>query len=420
MKTLAELKAQMMEALKKARAIAAKVDGEGRDFTPEERAEVQAALDEAKACKDKIKEVEGTDDIRRQIHELGIGVELVESTERILVPGLSQAARLSARFMANDQVKAWLDQVRRMPDSAKGLPGHGSPYVQFGSLFTGSSDTSGGAMVFNDVQPGVVMLGRRPLTLRDIVTNGTTDSDTVEYVRQTSETNNAAPVAEANATSGDTGTKPESAMAFEKVTTPVRAIGHWVPATKRALADAGQLATIIDSFLRDGVEMALEDQMVDGDGQGENLTGIGQTSGIQTQAWDTDEFVTLRKARTKVRVVGRARPSAYAMNPYNWETIDLKKDSQGRFYGAGPFGISTPSVWGLPVPECEAIADGVAYCGDFRYAVLWDRQQASVAVSDSHSDFFIRGLVAIVAEMRAAFGVLKPKAFVEVDLSERS
>jgi hypothetical protein len=42
---------------------------------------------------------------------------------------------------------------------------------------------------------------------------------------------------------------------------------------------------------------------------------------------------------------------------------------------------------------------------------------ANILVSDSHSDFFIRNLVAILAEMRAAFGVLRPAAFVEIDLT---
>jgi hypothetical protein len=31
--------------------------------------------------------------------------------------------------------------------------------------------------------------------------------------------------------------------------------------------------------------------------------------------------------------------------------------------------------------------------------------------SDSHADFFIRNLVAILGELRAAFGVLRPAAF---------
>jgi hypothetical protein len=45
---------------------------------------------------------------------------------------------------------------------------------------------------------------------------------------------------------------------------------------------------------------------------------------------------------------------------------------------------------------------------------MWDRQQVTISVSDSHADFFIRNLVAVLAEARAAFGVLKPKSFVEI------
>jgi hypothetical protein len=49
--------------------------------------------------------------------------------------------------------------------------------------------------------------------------------------------------------------------------------------------------------------------------------------------------------------------------------------------------------------------------------VLWDREQASITISDSHANFFIRNMVAILAEMRAAFGVIQPNAFVEIDLT---
>ena len=55
--------------------------------------------------------------------------------------------------------------------------------------------------------------------------------------------------------------------------------------------------------------------------------------------------------------------------------------------------------------------------GDFRKLVLFDREQASIQVSDSHLDFFIRNMVAILAEMRAALVCLQPSALVEVDLS---
>jgi HK97 family phage major capsid protein len=285
------------------------------------------------------------------------------------------------------------------------------------ALLTGASDTSGGAFVFNDVQAGLTPLGRRPLRIRDVVTQGQTSSDTVEFVRVTTETNNTAPVAEATSTSGGVGVKPESDLAFEKVTTPVKTIAHWIAATNRALSDAGQLRTLIDEFLRYGLEEELEDQMMTGDGTGENFTGISNISGTQSQSWDTDILTTLRKAKTKVRLVGRMMPTAYLLHPNDWQTIDLLQDNEARYYFGGPAREGTPTLWGLPVVESEAVPEGFGYVGDFRQCVLWDREDANIMVSNSHSDFFVKNLVAILAELRAAFGCFKPNAIVEADLT---
>jgi len=55
--------------------------------------------------------------------------------------------------------------------------------------------------------------------------------------------------------------------------------------------------------------------------------------------------------------------------------------------------------------------------GNFKTLILWDREQAGVQMTDSHNDFFVRNLVAILAEARAAFGCLRPSAIVEMDLT---
>lgn len=332
---------------------------------------------------------------------------------------------IGQRFAESDEWQEFMAKVAPNGFSDKQKFG-ASPAVVFASLLgapratllTGASDTSAGAFVTNDIYPGLFPQGlQRPLTIRDIVTNGTTGSDTVEYVKLTAQTNAAAPVAEATATSGSSGTKPESALTLAKVTETVKTIAHWIPATKRALSDAGQLRTLIDGFLRYGLEEELEDQMISGDGTGENFTGISNISGVQAAAWDTDLFTTTRKARTLIRTVGRAVPTAYVFHPNDWQTIDLLQDNEARFYGAGPFGLSPARLWGLPVVESEGATEGVGYVGDFRKCVLWDREQASIQVSDSHSDFFIRNMVAILAEMRAAFGCVQPNALAEIDLT---
>lgn len=286
----------------------------------------------------------------------------------------------------------------------------------YADLVTGASSTSGGAFVVNDRTDLYNVLGRRELTIRDLITVRRTTSDTVEFVRQTSRTNNAAAVAEATAASGASGAKPESAMALEVVQAAVQVIANWMPVTRQAVADVAQMRDIIESELRDNLAETLDSEIVAGNGT-PGFTGIIETSGTQTQAWDTNILTTTRKARTKVRTVGRATPTAYVLHPTDWETIDLLQDNEARYYFGGPAVVGTPRLWGLPVVENEAVGVGVGVVGDFRKAVLFDREDTQILVSDSHSDFFIRNLLAILAELRAAFGVLQPSAFVEMDLT---
>lgn len=334
-------------------------------------------------------------------------------------PEAKASKSIGEQFLESEDFKAWMKSVAPdgyISDSKKGL---NSPPVQFKDLITGLSDASGGALVQNDFKP-FIALPYRPITILDLITIGTTGSDTVEYPREVSRTNAAAPVAEAMAAGGGTGAKPESALVLEKVTTAVKTIAHWIPATKRALSDAGQLRTLIDAFLRQGLQEKLADQVLTGSGVGENLTGILNTTGISTQAYVATGqplLTTTRKARTTAQVTGKARPTGYVFNPTDWEAIDLLTDNEGKYYFGGPSVLGVPRLWGLPVAEEEGLTAGRGLTGDLRLAVLWNREQSSISVSDSHSDFFIRNLVAILAEMRAAFGVLRPAGLVDIDLT---
>jgi len=279
------------------------------------------------------------------------------------------------------------------------------------ALLTGASDTSAGAFVVNDVK-AYVPQPRRMAKVLDLITIGDTNSDTVEYVRQDDFTNVAAETAEATATT--TGTKPEATIAFTKVTAAVKTIAHWIPATRRALADAGQLRTLVESQLRYGLEFRLESQVVAGDGTGENLTGIQNTSGILTQAKGADTVAdAIHKAITQVRL-GFIEPNGIALHPNDWEIVRLSKDTTNQ-YLIGPPGIAAAEqLWGLPVAVSPAVSDDTGLVGDWRYATLWMREGAQVYASDSHDDFFVKNLVALLAELRAAFGVTMPKAFASV------
>ena len=337
--------------------------------------------------------------------------------------GQAAAAKTIGQSVIDDpEFKRWLESREVVLKGSANTQIGSSPGVRvpggLKTLITGASATNAGALVNNDYR-GLVDMGTlmRPLTIRDLITIGSTDSDVVEYVVMSSFTNSAAPIGEATATSGSSGAAPESALGMTVVTQNVKPIAHWVPATRRALADAGQLRTTIDTFLRYGIDEELEDQILNGSGSGDNFTGLHNTSGITAQAYTTDLLTTLRQARTKVKVTGRAMPTAYVLHPNDWEDLDLLKDGENRYYYGGPSVLGNPRLWGLPVVESEAQTEGQGAVTDWRLVTLWDREATQIYVSDSHSDFFVRRIVAVLAEMRAAFGHLRPAAFVEIDLT---
>jgi HK97 family phage major capsid protein len=419
---------EVRAALKVVDDLGAKAEAEGRDFTGEERAIVTKAVEDARAAKARFDAAKADDsmmaDLKAMGQELGFTGTPGSPTTPDLTVSTGKAGSIGEQFVGSPEYKAFVGGFPggRIPDQAslKMAP------MQVKALVTGASDTSAGAFVRNDwlgLQNGLGQFPR-PLSIQDLITVTTTDSDTVEYAIITGFTNNAAPVAESTTTADPgamtaaNGVKPESAMALDRRTTPVRTIAHWMPATKRALSDAGQIRGLIDQFLRYGLQEELEDQIIIGDGLGENFMGIANFPGVQAQAWDTDLVTTLRRARTKVRLVGRRTPTAYLLHPTDVETLALMKDTAGQYYYGGFAAAgNVATVWGLPVVENEAVPVGTGYVGDFRRCVLWNREQTTISVSDSHANFFIRNIVAILAELRAAFGILQPNALVEMDLT---
>jgi len=421
-----DLRKRIIELREKAAGLIAEAQ-EALEAVPEDQTpdaevtqKVQSLYDEAKKLQEEIADLETKAGLVDGVREMHDYFHAPAGTPPMMAgqPGQWERKSIGQRFVESEQFKA----VQPFATSKGRIMAQPFPVpMMFKDLITGASDTGAGAFVIADRQPIYVDLRQRPLVLRDLVAIGQTGSDLVEYVRQKSFTNAAAPTAEATATAGSSGTKPESAMAFEIVQEAVKTIPHWIPATRRALADAGQIRSIIDSQLRLGLELALEDQMVNGDGVGENFTGILNTSGINVQNLGADTRLdAMKKAATKVRLQGRVVPTAYLVHPNDLDEILLSKDSNGQYLIGDPAMRQGGQVyiWGQPVVISDVLTEGNALDAGWREAcMLWDREQATITTSDSHSDFFIRNMVAILAEMRVAFGVLRPAGICHIDFT---
>ncbi len=422
------------------------LDAKGQALSGEDISNLQARLTEIGELKSLVEseaEAAGAlDEAKKFLKELGAndapsgGASASHPTETAAgLPMNTQGKTFGELFVESDMYKDFMSRYGGrdgvIPSAVKGIQS-GAFTSSMKALVTGASSTSAGAYVVNDrYAPTIDLVGERELTVYDLVTKGSTASDTIEYVRVTGKTNNAAPVAEASSAAMPTapgtagalvldpngGYKPESGLALEVVSTTVKTIAHWIPITKRAASDAGQVRTLIDNFLRYGLAEELEDQIVSGSGAGENFTGI-LNSGILTVGSAGTDIDAIVDAIRSVRVTGRRRPNALVIHPNDWYSAGflLAKDSAGKYLISDPAASvdQLNQLWGLRVVVSEGVTENTALVGDFRQAVLWEREGVNVMVSDQHADFFIRNLLAILAEMRAGFGVLDPQAFCTV------
>lgn len=427
------IKTAILAEANAAKSIIDVAEKEERDLTGVEMDTIDAHMKKAAELQQNAEKEKA---FREQMTVLSKGLGIGEDPEQLKARRDEQPRKgrktAGGRFVDSPEFKSLITGVPNGHFSEK-MRVQSSPVNFAGGMkdlfYSGDRENSAGFLVEDDRRGLLDPFYERPLSVRSLFSSGSTTSDTIDYVRLVSVDNNAAVVPEARTTdpvgvNGATvvtaGVKPQSGFEFDRDSTTVKTIAHWIPITKRALSDAAQIRTMIDSFLRYGLEEALEDELLTGNGTGEHFLGLYNTPGIQTQgapAGAQDNLDVTRLARTKVQIGGRARPTAYVMNPLDWQKIELLRNDNGDFYGGGPFNLTVPRLWGLPVVESEAVTPGTAWCAAWNWGVIYDREQASVQATDSHADFFVRNLVAILAEMRAAFAILRPSAFVKITLA---
>ncbi|GLS35377.1 nucleoid-structuring protein H-NS [Mesorhizobium tianshanense] len=269
-----------------------------------------------------------------------------------------------------------------------------------------TNDPASGGSLGVPTRDAPAMMPRRRMAVRDLLPVVSVSSNAVEYPAQTGRTNNAATVAEGAA-------KPESALAFVLRTLPTQVIAHWIPASRQVIDDVPQLRDIIDGELRYGLALAEEAQLLNGDGTGSNLNGLVTNATafaapfvITTPTMlDTIGLAILQNALADFPADG------IVMHPSDWMRMRLLKDADGRYILGDPQAVITPALFGLPVVATQAMAVDKFLVGSYQQAgTLYDRWAARVEVSTEHADFFVRNLVAILAEERIGLAVKQATA----------
>ena len=355
-------------------------------------------------------------DLTEKAHDMGyksIGQMFVESTEFKALQGGRNGANMPAPW----QVKASLTgmQVKDIYTATPtGTMGRGAD-AQFGSI----------------QRDPMVTPPMRTKRVRDLFPSRTTTAAVIEYFRQlgftsvaNGGTNSASTVAERLGNNSNFGLKPQSSFAFVGEQAPVRTLAHWEAAHRNVLADEPQLRSIIDHELMYGLRLLEDNQILNGDGSGENLLGVLNTPGIQSYAWSSGSTTpvpdtkadSIRRAAT-LAFLAYYEPTGVVLHPQDWEDIELTKDNNGQYLIAVSVAVGgEPRVWRMPVVDTPAMPQGTALIGAFGTgAQLYDREQASIRISEQHSDFFVRNAIVVLAEQRLALAVKRPEAFVTID-----
>ncbi|WP_237673823.1 phage major capsid protein [Vreelandella profundi] len=264
--------------------------------------------------------------------------------------------------------------------------------------------------------PGIDVLPKQRLFIRDLIASGRTTSPAIFWVQQTGFTNNAAAVAE-----NPVGGKPYSDIEFANKITPVQTIAHMFKASKQIMDDFAQLQSMVDAELRYGLKYVEENEILFGDGTGNHLEGIVPQASAFAAAFAVENQTGIDDLRLAMLQAQLARfpASGHVLHFIDWARIELAKDTLGRYILANPAALTGPTLWGLPVVATEAAAfQGKFLTGAFQAgAQIFDREDANVVISTENADDFEKNMISIRCEERLALAVKRPEAFVYGDFT---
>ncbi|MBZ3907330.1 phage major capsid protein [Streptomyces griseiscabiei] len=415
---ITKLKNQARLLLSETRVIADRATAEGRDFTREEAAVVEANIAKGRVLVDQIMEDRGetnADSMKAALNKLGHEIA-GDGKGFSTLPG-ERGRPLSPSSKAGQHPRV----------KAAGGSDWGAKVVFAASEGGGYKGilASGAVPLTVPLDPEPIRQGVPVLALRQLIPTEPGPSR-FGYLRQTVRTNNAAPVARG-------AVKPTSVYTWERIDDRTRTIAHLSePIARQDLRDAPSLERVLDVEMRLGLELGLEAQIINGSGSGENMTGIANVSGSQTQAWDTDLLTTARKAKTKLEILSFLDGAAYVMHPNDWEAVELLANNEADYFLGGPVQtveVSARRLWGLPVVSTTAQTAGVAHLVNFKLATElqvvedvrldWSENvyDPNALGEDSGASDFTRNMIRFRCEMDAGLKIFQPSAIVEIDLT---
>lgn len=349
---------------------------------------------------------------REALERVRARLDMLEARMREPDVGGGQQKSIGQQFVESEEFRAFLKRGWHKGGASfrvKSLWGENKTAITISAV--GRATT--GVVPIQRLPVGIVPGAERALRIRDLIPVRKTEAGVVDFVRENVFTNAASPQDEGQA-------KAESSLTFTAVSSIVRTIAHWIPASRQVLEDVEGLREFIDRKLLYGLMLKEETEVLIGDGLGEHLNGIctqaASYAGTYAQAGDT-KLDTLRHAILEVEAADYPC-DFFVLNPKDAHDIELIKDeaggtNKGKYVVGDPKASSAPLVlWGRPVVITNSMPPGKFLAGSATFgAEIFEKQEATIDISTEHADYFVKNLVAIRAEERIALVVYRPASF---------
>lgn len=183
------------------------------------------------------------------------------------------------------------------------------------------------------------------------------------------------------------------------------------------------LKSLIDIDLDYGLQLESDNQLLLGDGTGQNMTGLLVDADIETvgelpigtAAADVPAAMIdhIRAAVTNCQTNEYYNVNGVVLNPVDWGILETAKATDGHYLMISmPQEGSEPKIWRMPVVVTNAMPVDNFILGDWIMgSKIRDREQVEVRVSESHADYFVKNGVAILAEERYVLTTPRPLAY---------
>ena len=248
--------------------------------------------------------------------------------------------------------------------------------------------------------------------IRSLIPQGTTDAQTISYVKEANAENGAAVVAEGTTLAQSDIDLVESTVKLEK-------IGTYMRITEELINDVPALTSFLSARVPERILAAEDNQILNGSGTSPNLDGLF-TDGTAFAAGDfalavesANEYDVLIAGLNQLHLANY-KANVILLNPTDLHKIVLLKSTANEYLKNQIYQGLQPSIAGVPIVTNTAVTAGKFLTMDSNRATqFWIRQNLAVEFSREDSTNFRDGFVTVRATERVATTNYEPAAIVQ-------